>query len=700
MTFQKFIEYFPKSKFVKLPPFNEEELFDENLRKENKKPVDGRGIKHPLTVGEAVNHVSDGGRVGWIVPNDFIVIDIDNKDHPKSSFYVESILYQKGLKFWSCQSKQGTHFILRNTEEVMTNRGTFSGMLTPIGIQADGRGSGKGYIILPVNDEEVRQWKDWSADKGQISELPFWLRPLRQRRSDDPIFIEMPDGNGSDAMVKMRGIACTTNMITRDESAEALAIINEFIWERPMSPQMFDATVARDMEYDNIVQADGKGPKKENEWRIMAQKLIREHNLIALGDTIYKYVNGHYRPFASHELTTFILENGSIDATEAQRKETMKFIIGLGQKDPEEVNSDYATISVKNGMLDLNALTLMPHTPSNYNTIYIDKSFKMDIEYSALIDDFMKQISAGSERRMKFFYEVAGYCLLKKSIFEKFFIFLGTGGTGKSTYANLIMKMVGRHHMSNIKLNQFDQDYYLAMIANSLVNIDMDAGEKKTLEDSGRFKSVTCSEPTPVRQIYCEPVNMVSCATVIINSNQMPKIADKSDGLYRRMVIVEIDQKIQNPDIKFMNKVTDLDVEYFFFKACEAIHFALKRGHFTINESEESLRTRFALGQSNLKKWLQRNQMSIADLEHKPTSTLFQEYKTFCLEANTPSAARHNFEEEIQAETDMFLDFDLGSREWYLECYENDPRPKTHIFIKTEECKKFNPKWGGVIASE
>ena len=426
---------------------------------------------------------------------------------------------------------------------------------------------------------------------------------------------------------------------------------------------------------------------------MLAQKLIAEHKLIALGDTIHKYVNGHYRPFSPHELQTFILEQGDINATASQRKETIEFITALCQKDYSEINKDYAVIAVRNGMLDLNSQTLTPHSPDNYNTIYLDWDYNEAVDYSELIDDFMKQVSMGDPKKMQFLYEVAGYCLLKRSIFEKFFIFKGTGGTGKSTFCNLIMRMVGKKYVSTVKLNQFDQDYYLATMIDKLVNIDFDASDKKTLEDSGRFKSITCSEPVSVRQIYAAVVEMVSCATIIINANHMPKIADKSDGLYRRMILVEIDHKIQNPDPKFLEKVTDNDMEYFFYKAVEAIHLALQRGGFIINESEQALKLKFQIGQSNLKKWLQSFQICISDLAHKSTSELFQEYKSFCIENNCTPSTKNNFIEELLTETDLMLDFDKGAKEFYVERYDNDPRPDDHVFIKPEVQKRISPKW-------
>lgn len=692
MDFNRFSELFPKAKFVKLRPFDEEELHDETARKEGKKPVDGRGIDHPLNVGEAQNWVTDGGRLGWIVPNNYIVIDIDNHDHPKSAAMLEKVLYCKGIKFWSNYSKQGIHFIFKNTEAVMKGKGTFGGNLTPLGIRADGRGSGKGYIILPVNDDAFRSWRDWSAD--EVDELPFFCRPLRPAREEDPIFIDMPQGGGSDAMVRIRGIACKSNMITKEQSVEALRIINELIWDNPMPEKMFEDTVAREMPYENVATADGTGPSKENPWRLLAQKLIKDYNLIALGDTIYMYINGHYGPFSPHELQTFILEKGCMDATASQRKETIEFIKALAQKDYSEVDKDYAIIAVKNGMLDLNSQTLTPHTPTNYNTIYLDWEYKEDIEYSELVDEFMKMVSMGDRKKMQFLYEVAGYCLLKRSIFEKFFIFKGTGGTGKSTFCNLIMRMVGKRYVSTVKLNQFDQDYYLATMMNKLVNIDFDASDKKTLEDSGRFKSITCSEPVSVRQIYAAVVEMVSCATVIINANHMPKIADKSDGLYRRMILVEIDHKIKDPDPKFLEKVTDSDMEYFFYKAVEAIHLALQRGGFTISESEKALKLKFQIGQSNLKKWLQAYQKDISDIVNKTTTDLFQEYKTFCIENNCNASTKQNFVDELLVETDLMTEFDRGAREYYVVRYDNDPRPNDYIFVEPEKQERRNLKWG------
>ena len=61
--------------------------------------------------------------------------------------------------------------------------------------------------------------------------------------------------------------------------------------------------------------------------------------------------------------------------------------------------------------------------------------------FSERIDDFMKFVSNGDPIKMQLLYELAGYCLLRRNKFQKFFILCGNGGTGKSTFVNIIKRM-------------------------------------------------------------------------------------------------------------------------------------------------------------------------------------------------------------------------------------------------------------------
>jgi len=650
MNFDIFCSYFPKAQFVKIIPFNDEELYDEDTRKNNKQPLNS--LKDPLTISQAKNWVSRGGRLGWIVPKGIIVIDIDNKDNPKSSKVIEQILDNHSIKYVSNYSKQGVHFIFSNVSEVMKNRGQFQGYINHIGIQSDGRADNKGYVILPTNDEAIgRTWGHWQHRPGPdydnpdvdnapsvlpeeitLDDLPFWLRPLRTVREEDQSFIDMPDGVGNEALFKLRGAHTGPNMVTEEESIECLRIINLEIWENPMSEQTFNATVARAVEktYGNMKEVTGTGDVKPKSWLGIAQTLIAEQNLIAVGDFVYKWNDGIYEKLNSYEIHELIHRHGYKEATRAQRQEIIEFIVVQKQVNPLYLDKDYSCIPVANGYLDLYNLDLIEPSMDDYNTVKINIPYNPECQYSERIDDFMKFISNGDINVMTQLYELAGYSLIRRNNFHKFFVIVGGGGTGKSTFANIIRRMFKARYVSKVALSQFDQDYHLSTLIGSMVNIDDDASNEKVLKDAGRFKSAVAGQPILVRPIYSEPIELICMATIIVLANSMPKIQDDSEGLYRRLMLIELNNKVKNPDRDFDQKITELDMEYFFYKSVEAVHHVLRKGRFTMEESEEKLKQRFKVQQSSINKWCQLEYVTVEVLLNRGLKMVYQDYKLWC----------------------------------------------------------------------
>lgn len=674
-NFLKLCENFPKAKFVKILPFNEEELYDETLRKRNKAPLNS--LKDPLGIEQAKNWLSRGGRLGWIVPKGYICIDIDNKDHPDSSKVVETLLNTHSIQYYYNYSKQGIHFIFANVSEVMQGKGEFQGHINHLGIQSDGRADGKGYIILPINDEQIgRAWGNWD---GELDDLPFWLRPLRPSRDTDISFIGLPDGTGNEALFKLRGAHTGPNLVTEEESIECLRIINWEIWDSPMDEDTFNATVARPAErtYGNMMELTGGGRRKGETWLGIAQRLIAEHNLMAVGDFIYRWQDGIYDKMSSHEVHELIHRHGDMEATRSQRLEIMGFICVQKQISPFLLDLEYACIPCPNGYLDLLNLQLIEPNKDIYNTVTAEIPFNAECQFSERIDEFMKFISSGDLNTMIQLYEIAGYCLLRRNNFHKFFVLVGGGGTGKSTYCNILRRLFRAKYVSNVALSQFDQDYHLSTLMGAMINIDDDASNEKVLKDAGRFKSAVAGMPILVRPIYSEPVELHCMATIIVCANEIPKIRDDSEGLYRRLMVIELNNRIKNPDKDFESKITDIDMEYFFYKACEAIHRVLQRGRFTMEESEEKLKQKFKVQQSSINKWCQLEYITVDTLLNKGFKNVYQDYKLWCLQCGYGPFNYGNFVESLLKQYKLTTAYDrgLGDQVIIRSEYSNDYCP-------------------------
>ena len=53
-----------------------------NSKLENKAPLT-QWKSQPLTFEQAQMYAEEGWRIGWIVPEGYVVVDVDNGDHPE-----------------------------------------------------------------------------------------------------------------------------------------------------------------------------------------------------------------------------------------------------------------------------------------------------------------------------------------------------------------------------------------------------------------------------------------------------------------------------------------------------------------------------------------------------------------------------------------------------------------------------------------
>ena len=345
----------------------------------------------------------------------------------------------------------------------------------------------------------------------------------------------------------------------------------------------------------------------------------------------YKFDKTHYKPLREIDVERLIHYEISENIPAQGRKEIMNFLAVKTLVEPEEIDRVWNKIAVGNGVLDVVTGELSEPNREEKNTIAIPWNYNPDPPHSPKIDEFMTHLSRNRDgtvntMKMQFLYQIAGYCLLKKNYFGKFFIFQGEGQTGKSTFQDLIVKMLGEENRARVGIDKMDNDYYLATLLGKLMNIDDDAVDGKILENTGRFKSLVTGNEITVRQIFKEPVTFTPYATCMFSCNKLPRIMDKTSGLYRRMVIIELNSKVTNPDPLFLMKLTPLDMEYFLYKAVYWVGIALQEGQFRISQSEAELLRRFKCRQSSLNEWIFEDNITLGDIYGKGVSSLYSLY--------------------------------------------------------------------------
>ena len=637
---------YPNSGYVKIAPYKPEQWEDREYDSAfDSKVAINRWKTNPMSYEEAQQALDEGFRIGWIVPKGYVVVDIDNKDDDRTQYCLEKLLKKFEVNYSYNYSSKGVHFLFQDPTQQLKSDSRYKCGLNMV---IDTRANSTGYIVLPSNDPH-REWGKWN---DYVEEVPYFLIPILKDNTES--FIGMGEGDGrNNVLFKWRTQLERSGKLTKEQIEKCIRIINENVFDTPLPNNELFKTVLKERSEKKESVAD-----KENPYNKIAEDIVGKYDIVSRFDSFFMFNGIYYKPVTSTDIERIIHYDINKNISRAGRSEIIDFLRIKTQRNTEDFDKEWHKIACQNGILNLVTGELETPNKSDLNTIYIPYSYDPDPVYSPRIDQFMKELCNGDMIKMQFLYQVAGYCLLKKNLFEKFFIAKGEGGTGKSTYTNLLNKLVGGDvNCSHIGLADFDKDYYLASTVGKLLNIDDDVVDGKILENTGRFKSVISGNMISVRQIYREVEDVIPFITCFFSCNRLPRIMDKTSGLYRRMVLIELNHKVKTPDPLFMNKVTESDMQYFLYKSVEGIKLAIEEGRFRINQSEQQLLELFKRRQSPLNEWLYENDMSLADVNEKPCVTLYKQYIEWCNNNGyTKLMTNFTFKEDMCALYDMEID--------------------------------------------
>lgn len=608
---------YPNSSYVLIPKYKAEQWEDREYdSKFDTKGALNKWSTKPLSYEEAQARIVEGYRIGWVVPRGYVVVDIDNVDDQRAQERIEHILKTFEVKYSYNYTSKGIHILFKDPTEIIKSN---SRMKCGLNIMIDTRANTSGYIILPPNDPH-REWGEWS---DYVEDIPYFLKPFG--KNTFPSFIGMSDGDGrNDTLFKWRGILTKAKMFTESEIEKTIKTINEYLFQTPLSNKELYKTVLREMK-----EVTESAAEKINIFNEYAKELLDKNDLVYFGGSFYKFNGTYYKKITDTDVEIMIHNELNCNIGKAGRIEILSFLKLKANIGYEQIDKDWYKIACKNGVLNLVTGEIEPANKTEINTRFIDYEYHVDPVYSPRIDEFMKSITNADPIKMEFLYQVVGYCLLKKNIFQKFFIMQGEGGTGKSTFTNLVQKLMGDDNCSHVCLTDMDNGYYISTMMGKLVNIDDDIPDK-ALRYTGMFKSIVSGDKITVRQIFQEPVDYIPYCTLLFNCNRLPKIMDKTTGMYRRIILVELNHKVQKPDPLFMNKIVDEDMEYFLFKAVNGIKTAIEEGKFRIMYSEDKLLNLFRRRQSPINEWIFENNITLQDLQDKECQPLYVQYTDWC----------------------------------------------------------------------
>jgi P4 family phage/plasmid primase-like protien len=209
-------------------------------------------------------------------------------------------------------------------------------------------------------------------------------------------------------------------------------------------------------------------------------------------------------------------------------------------------------LACANGILDIQALiegkneAFFPHSPNWFSTSCLDYDFNSDAKCD-LFHEYVNQATCGDQAKADLLQEFVGYVLSPDNNMQKFLALEGTGGNGKSVFLAAIEAIIGRANISSVALESFGEKFQLFETLGKMLNICNEANEVEGVAESV-LKKFTGGDLILFEQKRKNPITTKATAKIIINWNLRPRFKDRSDGLWRRMMIVTFNNKVANPN--------------------------------------------------------------------------------------------------------------------------------------------------------
>ena len=588
----------------------------------DKSPVKGSDLDNGLSWDIVKNFEN----IGLIIPEPYIVLDFDTPDETEA---ILRVIDATDLKCKVMKTTRGVHVWLK-AEEAWKN---FIKTRLAIGLKADCRSFGRrGYVMIKQNGQE-REWLRNCADE-EVELVPKWLNPIESRGHKFD-FLGMGDGDGRNGALFSYIPVLQKRGFDRNEIKDTLDIVNQCVFAEPMDQNEMEV-IFRDKSFldeDDLEDDDGRTPLHV----IAAEELIEKHNIISVRNTLYVYDEaGFYN--SEKNIETYLVEDDSPYRGKPNkfRAEVMKYLALRAELKTPEVEEQPFMINLTNGRLNMLTGILEPHTPDNIDLVRIPLVYDPSA-YSQDVDKLLNKVFCNNQECLNLFGELLGDCLISKNIYQKAFMFYGTGSNGKSTILNLIQKFIGPKNCARIGLDQFTKDFNVAELENKLVNLGDDINYKP-IQDSGTLKKIFSGEPMMVQRKFERPFNMESYATQIFSCNDIPKNSDRSDGMGRRWCFVPFNAVISKNDSDYdpliLEKVSTQEaMSYLLNLAIQGFQRLRAQGYFTEPQCVIETKREYDVSNSSVLSWMEDKELSVNNIIDVPRSSLYPMYREWCDEA-------------------------------------------------------------------
>lgn len=325
----------------------------------------------------------------------------------------------------------------------------------------------------------------------------------------------------------------------------------------------------------------------------IANYLVEKYRIKTISDNknddIYIYDSGVYVLNGRNIIKKEIAKILGSDRSSHYQNEIIGHIVGktlIDRKDFDVENKDL--LCLNNGILNIKTKELLKHNPEYFFKTKIPVSFGPDTDCPK-IKQFLSEVFY--QDNIPVIQEWIGFCLLRDYLFKKAIIFVGSKNTGKSTFLNLLIRLIGSDNISGEDLCKLSMNRFSTInLYGKLVNIYDDLSFKD-LVDVGIFKMAVGRSLLRGEQKFKDNFLFYSYAKMTFSCNRIPPLKEKDyfdDAYYDRWIVISMDNFIENKNTNLLKELTtEEELSGLLNYALEGLERLLANNGFSIEDNWE-----------------------------------------------------------------------------------------------------------------
>lgn len=207
-------------------------------------------------------------------------------------------------------------------------------------------------------------------------------------------------------------------------------------------------------------------------------------------------------------------------------------------------------VSMGNGILDLDKVCdgkpmeefLLPHSPDWFSTFQLKYDYSKTSQCPKWLD-YLDFVMGGDMDRIAILQEWAGYLLAPDNPFQKFLALEGEGQNGKTVYFAAMIAMLGEENVSSVSLENFAGQFNLSDTLGKAANISADVDELDRVAE-GILKQFAGGDTMQFDRKNRQPISTRPTAKLMLAWNKRPRFRDRSEGMWRRMLLIPFQRSI------------------------------------------------------------------------------------------------------------------------------------------------------------